>query len=114
MPGDYRKLSINISKLPISFLRFYARLFVLLFCVAMQPLNAQEESEYVRFVPGNMEWEGELQTAIVSFENDAGVQLNLVAAVHLGEEEYYAELNDYFRTRRLSFYLLRSSALAGG
>ena len=106
MPGDYRKFSMNISKLPISFLRFYARLFVLLFCIAMQPLYAQEESEYVRFVPGNMEWEGELQTAIVSFENDAGVQLNLVAAVHLGEEEYYAELNDYFRTQDVVLYEL--------
>jgi hypothetical protein len=53
-----------------------------------------------------MEWEGELQTAIVSFENDAGVQLNLVAAVHLGEEEYYAELNDYFRTQDVVLYEL--------
>ena len=93
-------------QLPFAFLRFSARLFVLLLCMAMHPLHAQEESEYVRFVPGNMEWEGELQTAIVSFENAAGVQLNLVAAVHLGEEEYYARLNDYFRTQDVVLYEL--------
>lgn len=86
--------------------RYGARLFALLFCVALHPLHAQEETEYVRFVPGNLEWEGELQTAIVSFENDAGIQLNLVAAVHLGEEEYYAELNDYFRTQDVVLYEL--------
>ena len=93
-------------QLPFAFLRFSARLFVLLLCMAMHPLHAQEESEYVRFVPGNMELEGELQTAIVSFENAAGVQLNLVAAVHLGEEEYYARLNDYFRTQDVVLYEL--------
>jgi hypothetical protein len=86
--------------------QFGVRLFLLLFCIAMNPLHAQEESEYVRFVQGNTQWEGELQTAIVSFENDAGVQLNLVAAVHLGEEEYYAELNDYFRTQDVVLYEL--------
>ena len=83
-----------------------ASLLVLLICVAMNPLHAQEEQEYVRFVAGSAEWEGELQTAIVSFENDAGVQINLVAAVHLGEEEYYAELNDYFRAQDVVLYEL--------
>jgi len=97
---------MDIGKLSIFLTRLAARLFVLLFCVAMHPLHAQEESEYLRFVPGNMEWEGELQTAIVSFENDAGVQLNLVAAVHLGEKEYYTELNDYFKTQDVVLYEL--------
>ena len=106
MPGDHRKYAMNNSKTLFTFLRFGVRLFVLLFCVVVHPLHAQEESEYVRFVPGNLEWEGELQTAIVSFENDVGVQLNLVAAVHLGEEEYYAELNDYFKAQDVVLYEL--------
>jgi hypothetical protein len=97
---------MNNSKTLFTFLRFGVRLFVLLFCVVVHPLHAQEESEYVRFVPGNLQWEGELQTAIVSFENDVGVQLNLVAAVHLGEEEYYAELNDYFKAQDVVLYEL--------
>ena len=86
--------------------RFGASLFVLLVSLVMNPLHAQQDSEYVRFVQGNAQWEGELQTAIVSFENDAGIQLNLVAAVHLGEEKYYAELNDYFRTQDVVLYEL--------
>lgn len=86
--------------------RFDVRLLALLFCVAVNPLHAQEELEYVQFVEGNAQWEGELQTAIVSFENETGIQLNLVAAVHLGEQEYYAELNDYFRTQDVVLYEL--------
>ena len=106
MPGDYKRIAMNMGQFPILLGRFGARLSVLLFCVAMNPLHAQEESEYVRFVQGNTELEGELQTAVVSFENEAGVQLNLVAAVHLGEEEYYAELNDYFKTQDVVLYEL--------
>jgi len=97
---------MNYLQLPTCQSRFDARLVALLFCVVMSPLHAQEESEYVRFVQGDTQWEGELQTAIVSFENDAGVQLNLVAAVHLGEEEYYAALNDYFKTQDVVLYEL--------
>ena len=93
-------------KSPIGLSHFGARLFVLLFCIAMNSLHAQEEPEYVRFLQGSAQWEGELQTAIVSFENEAGVQVNLVAAVHLGEEEYYAALNDYFSTQDLVLYEL--------
>lgn len=85
--------------------RFGARLLLLVYFL-MSPLYGQEEQEYVRFVQGNGQWEGELQTAIVSFENDAGIQLNLVAAVHLGDEEYYAKLNSYFRTQDVVLYEL--------
>ena len=35
----------------------------------------------------------------MNFENEAETQLSLVAAVHIGEEEYYLEINDYFKTR---------------
>lgn len=106
MPGEHIKIAINFRQWPIGLSRVSVRLFLLLICVAGSPLHAQEEPEYVRFVQGDTEWEGELQTAIVSFENDAGVQLNLVAAVHLGEEEYYAELNDYFVTQDVVLYEL--------
>ena len=41
---------MNIRQFPIFLWRFGARLFVLLFCLAVNPLHAQEESEYVRFV----------------------------------------------------------------
>jgi len=75
-------------------------------CLWLSTAKAQDAPEYVRFVPGDAPWEGELQTAIASFENAAGVQINLVAAVHLGEKEYYEALNDYFLTQDLVLYEL--------
>lgn len=71
---------------------------------------AQQESEYVRFIQGAGEWQGELQTAVVTLVNGSGVELELVAAVHLGEEEYYARLNDYFATRDVVLYELVAEA----
>ncbi|GJM13444.1 MAG: hypothetical protein DHS20C12_18470 [Pseudohongiella sp.] len=104
MLGNYIKDVMNTW--PVGASKIYGRLLALSFCVAFSSSYAQEESEYLRFIPGTAEWEGELQTAIVSFENDAGIQLNLVSAVHLGEEEYYRELNDYFATQDVVLYEL--------
>lgn len=67
--------------------------------------NAAEPS-FVRFIPGALAWEGELQTAVVSYENADGVVVDLVSAIHLGEEEYYAALNKYFLDRDAVLYEL--------
>lgn len=83
---------------------------VLFVFVAAGSLQAQEVPGYVRFIDGESQWQGELQTAIVTFENEAGVQLNLVAAVHLGEEEYYSQLNDYFGDQDVVLYELVAEA----
>ncbi len=64
----------------------------------------------MRFVPGLGIWQGELQTAITSYENDSGITLDLVAAVHIGESEYYQELNAYFKTRDSVLYELVAEA----
>lgn len=106
MPGNYMKYVMRFRRSLIGHSRFGVRLLLLLVCAATNPLYGQEQQEYVRFVQGSGQWEGELQTAIVNFENDAGVQLNLVAAVHLGEEEYYTELNSYFKTQDVVLYEL--------
>ncbi len=97
---------MNYRRWLVAPLQLGAWLCVLLICFASGSLYAQEEPEYVRFVQGDAQWEGELQTAIVSFQNEAGVQLNLVAAVHLGEEEYYEGLNSYFATQDAVLYEL--------
>ena len=68
------------------------------------------ESQFVRFVPGFEDWQGELQTAITSYENDGGVNLELVAAIHIGESEYYQELNAYFENRDSVLYELVAEA----
>lgn len=91
---------------PISFSRLTTILLALSIYVLLNPLYAADAAEYVRFVSGQGQWEGELQTAIVSFEDDAGVQLSLVAAVHLGEAGYYSDLNNYFSTQDVVLYEL--------
>lgn len=83
---------------------------LLLFCATVSSARAQEASEYVRFIEGESQWQGELQTAIVTFANEEGVELNLVAAVHLGERDYYAGLNDYFISQDLVLYELVAEA----
>tara|TARA_B100000686_G_scaffold353947_1_gene461693 strand:+ start:1794 stop:2669 length:876 start_codon:yes stop_codon:yes gene_type:complete len=64
------------------------------------------DTSFVRFVPGNGEWEGELQTAIVSYQNNEGIIVDLVSAIHLGEESYYDYLNQYFSERDVVLYEL--------
>jgi hypothetical protein len=89
----------------------FVTLFVLLACsVSIKSIYGQEDAQYIRFIRGEQQWQGELQTAIASFKNDAGVQLNLVAAVHLGESEYYRQLNDFFATQDVVLYELIAEA----
>jgi hypothetical protein len=38
-----------------------------------------------------------LETAIVTYRNDAGATVRLVGAIHIGEKSYYESLNDTFR-----------------
>jgi len=76
-------------------------------------LNAQSseiESAFVRFVPASTAWEGELQTAISSYRNAAGIEVDLVAAIHIAEPEYYQGLNQYFSTRDVVLYELVAEA----
>ena len=82
-------------------------LFLAAICAAAQ---AQDDSIYARFIQGDAEWQGELQTTIVTLTNENGVELDLVAAVHLGEAEYYAQLNEYFTTRDAVLYELVAEA----
>ena len=49
---------------------------------------------------------GRLETADVAFRNDAGVTVHLVAAVHIGEREYYDGLNQNFKLRDAVLYEL--------
>ncbi len=67
-------------------------------------------SEFLRFQPGNGEWQGELQTAINRYRHPSGVTVDLVAAVHVGDEAYYQELNEYFRSMDLVLYEMVTDA----
>jgi len=78
-----------------------------------QSANSQEDqrdSSFIKFLPGQEQWSGELQTAIVSYQNNFGVTVNLVSAVHLADIEYYATLNDYFLSQDVVLYELVANA----
>jgi hypothetical protein len=57
---------------------------------------AAEEIKFLRFVDDGHSG-GRLETAVVTYRNDAGATVRLVAAVHIGEKSYYEGLNDTFR-----------------
>jgi hypothetical protein len=57
--------------------------------------QSADESQFLRFVEDS-NGGGKLQTAITSFSNKAGVTVDLIAAVHVGEKAYYEGLNKSF------------------
>jgi hypothetical protein len=64
-----------------------------------QPLGAlgADEVKFLRFAEDGKSG-GRLETSIVTYRNEAGVTVRLVAAVHIGEKAYYEGLNDTFRS----------------
>jgi hypothetical protein len=68
--------------------------------------NFDEASQFVRFQSGTNTWEGELQTAITTYENNSGVIVELVAAIHIADKSYFRALNQHFTTRHAVLYEL--------
>ncbi|MHC4512552.1 MAG: hypothetical protein ACYTGW_04925 [Planctomycetota bacterium] len=63
--------------------------------VAQQPVAQQPAPKFVRFLDeGNHE--GQLQTGIVTYENEDGVTIDLIAVIHMGDEAYYQKLQKDF------------------
>ena len=76
-------------------------------------VNAQSgdaAGSWIRLVPGAEPWQGELQTAVTRYQNEDGVVIDLVAAVHIADAQYYAGLNDYFATRDSVLYEMVADA----
>jgi hypothetical protein len=73
---------------------------------ALQQPTSQSSSQFVRFIEGAEQWQGTLQTSITSYENESGATLNLVSAIHMADESYYATLNDYFQSQDVVLYEL--------
>ncbi|MFK7864848.1 MAG: hypothetical protein AB8B95_11555 [Pseudohongiellaceae bacterium] len=79
------------------------------FIAALSCLSSAAEdsaTQFIRFLDDEGQWHGRLQTAIVSYHNEAGVTVNLVAAVHLADTDYYDQLNKYFSTQGAVLYEL--------
>lgn len=79
--------------------------FSLLFCAAAHvhgndlpttaPATQPSSGEFLRYVQDG-KGGGKLQTSIVTYRNDAGVTVHLVAALHVGEKGYYEGLAKTF------------------
>ena len=63
---------------------------------AVQAL-APDEIKFMRFVEADANQGARLETAVVTYRNEAGATVRLVGAVHIGEKSYYEGLNDTFR-----------------
>jgi len=57
---------------------------------------ASEQTQYMRFVDQGVAG-GRLETGEVTFTNNQGVLVHLVAAIHIAETSYYQALNQHFR-----------------
>ena len=66
---------------------------------------ASDKLEFVRFAEDG-KGGGTLDTAIATYQNADGVVVHLVAAVHVGEKDYYAGLSDTFDTYDALLYEL--------
>lgn len=71
-----------------------------------------EKTDFLRFVDDG-KGGGTLQTAIATYQNDNGVTVHLVGAVHVGEKAYYQSLNKTFADYDALLYEMIKPAGAG-
>lgn len=96
----------NLIRPCASRLTVMALLSLLTLPETLQGATDEPAGEFLRFLQGAGEFAGELQTAVVTYRNAQGVEVDLVATVHMAERSYYDSLNDYFTTRDAVLYEL--------
>ena len=70
---------------------------LLLLCATASSLLAQKSSQFLRFVETGPQT-GRVETAVTSYQTAGGVQVDLVAAIHVADKTYYQTLNQRFST----------------
>src|SRR4051812_29412892 len=78
-------------------------LFVVGSYVSASPATAPSQSEFLRLIDKGSTG-SKLETADVAYRNADGATVHLVAAVHVGEREYYQGLNQNFKLRDAVLY----------
>lgn len=75
-----------------------AAALVLLTCVCLRAESTEtsDATQFLRFVDDG-HGGGKLETTVARYRNDAGVSVDLVAAVHIGDKAYYDRLNQAFK-----------------
>lgn len=79
----------NITIRIFSILLFF---FVLLPCLADEPASSKSLDSFIRYSKS----QGQLETAVVRYQNSKGQLLDLYSAVHVGSSTYYKTLNENF------------------
>lgn len=69
-----------------------------------RPEDGAAENSFIRFVED--ETSAALQTAVTTYENADGVKVDLVGAVHIGDEAYYKGFNELFKNYEVVLYEL--------
>ena len=94
----HRSTHTHPTRLPLLLL-----LGLLLGCTEKKIL---QPSDFCRFVKTSVEGEGKLETAVVTYQRKGGVEVSLVAAVHVGDEAYYDALESLFAGQQAVLYEL--------
>jgi hypothetical protein len=66
--------------------------------------TAPAGNAFIRFIEDDTS--AALQTAVTTYENADGVKVDLVGAVHIGDESYYKEFNELFKGYDVLLYEL--------
>ena len=79
-------------------------LVILALMISCAPTGSK--AQFIRFAEAPQDWHGSLQTSVSRYRSASGVELDLVAAVHVADKRYYDKLNAYFSDRDLVLYEL--------
>ena len=79
-------------------------LVILALMISCAPTGSK--AQFIRFAEAPQDWHGSLQTSVSRYRSASGVELDLVAAVHVADKRYYDKLNAYFADRDLVLYEL--------
>ena len=82
----------------------YSRRQLLALMISCAPTGSK--AQFIRFAEAPQDWHGSLQTSVSRYRSASGVELDLVAAVHVADKRYYDKLNVYFADRDLVLYEL--------
>jgi uncharacterized protein YjgD (DUF1641 family) len=81
---------------------------------ATAPAAKVDASKFLRFAEASDGVGKQLQTSIVRFKNDAGVEVDLIGAVHIADRSYYEALNKHFKDYDVVLYeMVKPKDMAG-
>jgi hypothetical protein len=75
--------------------RSWPMILLIALTLAAAPATQPDSSKFLRYVPDD-HGGGALQASVVTYRNDAGAAVDLIAAVHIADASFFHELNKSF------------------